>query len=277
MKKIATLILLAAINSFAAVPPLPFDHILRYDELTKLLQAWSAARPDLVKLESIGTTPQGRSIWFLTLTNEKTGPALEKPALIVDGNMHATEWGGGVAALHFAWKLVKDYGSDERVTLLLDTRTVYILPRMTPDGVDATLNQGRFIRSVDRRIRSAHCRPAFIHATWMETDEHCSCATAIRTVHGNNMRATRACSYLAPLMKREATIGACCRRESSPRTTAPRSPIRSRTILSTSARISPRTSAPRRRARPPVRIQHRNPKSLRISPQSQSVRTSSRT
>src|SRR5688572_13687901 len=132
------------------IAPLPFDHILRHDELTKLLQRWAAARPELVKLESLGDTPKGRAIWFLTLTSSATGPAEEKPALVVDGNMHATEWAGGVAALHFVHKLLDAYGSDERVTRLLDTRTVYVLPRMTPDGVDATLAQGRFIRSVDR-------------------------------------------------------------------------------------------------------------------------------
>ena len=108
-----------------------------------------------MQLESIGTTPQGRPIWFLTLTNQATGPAQEKPALVVDGNMHATEWAGGVAALHFVRKLLDSYGSDERVTRLLDTRTVYVLPRMTPDGVDATLDQGRFIRSVDRPFPTA--------------------------------------------------------------------------------------------------------------------------
>ena len=141
------------------VAPLPYDHILRYEELTKLLQQWADARPDLVKLESIGNTPQGRPIWFLTLTNGATGPALEKPALVVDGNMHATEWGGGVAALHFVRKLLDTYGKDERVTRLLDTRTVYVLPRMTPDGVDATLDQGRFIRSVDRPFPTASPLP----------------------------------------------------------------------------------------------------------------------
>jgi murein tripeptide amidase MpaA len=139
----------------APVAPLPFDHILRHDELTKLLQQWAAARPELVKLESLGDTPKGRAMWFLTLTNSATGPAEDKPALVVDGNMHATEWAGGVAALHFVHKLLDGYGKDERITRLLDTRTVYVLPRMTPDGVDATLDQGRFIRSVDRPYPSA--------------------------------------------------------------------------------------------------------------------------
>jgi hypothetical protein len=46
------------------VAPLPYDHILRYDELTTLLQQWAKDRPNLVKLESIGKTPKGREIWF---------------------------------------------------------------------------------------------------------------------------------------------------------------------------------------------------------------------
>ena len=174
MNKIRTLILLvmvSAAGSLAAqpLPSLPFDHILRYDELTKLLQAWAAASPNLVEMESIGTTPKGRAIWFLTLTNKKVGPALEKPALVVDGNMHATEWGGGVAALHFVWKLLDGYGKDERITRLLETRTVYVLPRMTPDGVEATLDEGRFIRSVERPFPSDVLQPG-IHSLDVDGD-----------------------------------------------------------------------------------------------------------
>ncbi|HXG58384.1 MAG TPA: M14 family metallopeptidase [Thermoanaerobaculia bacterium] len=149
----AMLLLVFAAGAGAAdrgLAPLPFDHILTSDELTRLLREWQTSRPDLMDLESIGTTPGKRPIWFVTITNRNSGPAESKPALLVDGNMHATEWAGGVAALHFIAKLLREYGTDERVTRLLNTRTVYVLPRMTPDGVDATLAQGRFIRSVDR-------------------------------------------------------------------------------------------------------------------------------
>lgn len=162
MHAVVCSVLMACVSASAAdatVPPLPFDHILKYDELTQLLRDWNKARPDLLEMESIGTTPGQHPIWFLTLTNEATGPAHEKPALLIDGNMHATEWAGGVAALHITWKLLKDYGVDERVTRLLDTRTVYVLPRMTPDGVEATLEQGRFIRSVDRAYPSDRRQP----------------------------------------------------------------------------------------------------------------------
>ncbi len=161
----------AAADATAAVAPLPFDHILRYGEMTALLRSWAAARPGIVALESLGKTPEGREMWFLTLTNRATGPAPEKPAIVVDGNMHATEWGGGVAAIDFIWKLVRSYGSDPQVTRLLDTRAVYVLPRMSPDGVEATLDQGRFIRSVDRPYPSPIPAPG-IHSRDMDGDGH---------------------------------------------------------------------------------------------------------
>ncbi len=156
-------------NGGGAIAPLPFDHILRYAELTDLLRAWAAARPDLVELESLGKTPEGRELWFLTLTARATGPASAKPAIAVDGNEHATEWGGGVAALHFVHHLLERFGSDERVTNLLESRAVYVLPRLTPDGVEATLVQGRFIRSVARPYPFAEPEPG-IHARDLDGD-----------------------------------------------------------------------------------------------------------
>lgn len=153
----------------APVAPLPFDHILRYAEMTSLLERWAGERPELVHLETLGKTPKGREMWFLTITNRATGEAAGKPALLVDGNMHANEWAGGVAALHFVHALLDGYGRDERVTRLLDTRTVYVLPRMTPDGVDETLDQGRYIRSVDRPYPTATPEPG-IHPEDVDGD-----------------------------------------------------------------------------------------------------------
>lgn len=140
----------AAAPAPAPLAPLPLDRVLPHAEMTTLLRSWAAARPGLVELESLGTTPKGRELWFLTITNRATGPANEKPALLVDGNMHAAEKTGGLAALHFVHRLLRDYCTDERVTRLLDSRTVYVLPRFTPDGVDQVLAEGRFIRSVGR-------------------------------------------------------------------------------------------------------------------------------
>jgi len=73
------------------MPQIAFDRFYRYSELTELLHAFAGEHPQLVAIESIGKSHEGRDIWLLTLTNAATGPASEKPAFWVDGNIHSTE------------------------------------------------------------------------------------------------------------------------------------------------------------------------------------------
>jgi murein tripeptide amidase MpaA len=129
------------------VPTVPFDHFCTYDELTALLQGWAEERPELVAVGSIGRSWEGREIWLATVTNAATGAAEEKPAFLVEANIHSIEWTGSAAALHLLRRLVDGYGSDERVTRLLDTRTVYVVPRLNPDGAEHALQNGRVTRS----------------------------------------------------------------------------------------------------------------------------------
>ncbi|RFT14658.1 MAG: hypothetical protein OP8BY_0143 [Candidatus Saccharicenans subterraneus] len=132
------------------LPALSFDHIPDYEELTRLLHNWAASRPEIMDLHSIGQTPGGRNLWWVTITNKRTGSAGEKPALMVDGNMHALEWIGGMAALNFIRRLLEGYGRDALVTKLVDTRTVYVLSRVSPDGVEMALKEKKIIRSALR-------------------------------------------------------------------------------------------------------------------------------
>jgi len=68
-----------------------FDTYLRYDDLTQALHALAAAHPGLVRIESIGKSFEGRDIWLATATRFDSGADRDKPALWVDGNIHATE------------------------------------------------------------------------------------------------------------------------------------------------------------------------------------------
>lgn len=129
------------------MPAVPFDHFCTYDQLSSLLEAWALERPELVAVESIGSSWEGREIWLVTVTNAATGPAAEKPGFLVEANIHSIEWTGSTGALHLLQRLVDGYGADERVTRLLDTRAVYVVPRLNPDGAEHALIQGRLIRS----------------------------------------------------------------------------------------------------------------------------------
>ena len=123
-----------------------FDSFYSYAELTETLEAWAAAFPTLCSLESIGSSYEGRDIWLVTVTNLDTGPAHEKPALLVEAQIHAAELTATTAALHLVERLLHEYGTDERVTRALDTRTFYVVPRLSPDGAEVAL-AGKWVRS----------------------------------------------------------------------------------------------------------------------------------
>ena len=130
------------------MPDVAFDRFYRYDELTEILQGWAEERPELFRLESIGSSFEGRDIWLATVTNFDTGADLDKPAMLVEANIHALEVTGCTAALHLLDKLLRGYGSDPKVTRCLDTRTFYVVPRLNPDGAELALSdKPRFVRS----------------------------------------------------------------------------------------------------------------------------------
>jgi hypothetical protein len=150
------------------------DRLLTYDELTSQVQAWANAFPDLCRVTSIGRTPEGRELWLLTLGPD---PDRLRPSAWVDGNMHAVELCGSSVSLGIAEDVLRLHlaergiasrdslsASDAVAARLLDVR-FYVLPRMTPDGAEAVLTTGRYVRSVPRDER-----PARAHAFWRSAD-----------------------------------------------------------------------------------------------------------
>ncbi len=135
-----------------ASPTPRFDTFYRYDALTRLLFDYSEAHPELVTLHSIGKSHEGRDIWVVAVTNVATGPDIDKPAFWVDGNIHAAELTASTACMYYLHHLVTGYGQEPAVTHLLDTRAIYICPRLNPDGAELALaDRPRHIRSSTRR------------------------------------------------------------------------------------------------------------------------------
>jgi len=133
------------------MPKVRFDRLYRYEELSSLLKAFASEFPQLVSIESIGRSYEGRDIWLLTVTSRATGPAREKPAFWVDGNIHSTEVAASVACVYFLNELVRGYGSDPDITRALDTRAFYLCPRINPDGAEwALADKPKWVRSSTR-------------------------------------------------------------------------------------------------------------------------------
>lgn len=127
-----------------------YDHYYKYDELEKNLKYFSDKYPELCDLESICVTEENRNVYAMTITNKKTGAALDKPAFHIDGNTHAGEVTGSMAAMHAIDVLLTGYGEDKVITKILDRMTIYVVPRISPDGAETYLTTPYSIRSVNR-------------------------------------------------------------------------------------------------------------------------------
>jgi murein tripeptide amidase MpaA len=142
---------MATDTDFPAPTP-RFDSFYKHDELTRLLFEYAQAFPKLAAIRSIGKSYEGREIWVATITNGATGAADDKPAFWADGNIHAAELTASTAVLYFLHELLTKHGSDAEITQLLDTRAVYLCPRLNPDGAELALaDRPRHIRSSTRR------------------------------------------------------------------------------------------------------------------------------
>lgn len=114
--------------------PLRFDQYYTLDQVYEALRALNKAYPQLTTLETVGKSDEGRPLMALTVNNPKTGAALDKPGIYVDGNMHGNEIQGGDISLYLLDYLLAGYGKNPEMTQLVDKAALYVVPVVNVDG-----------------------------------------------------------------------------------------------------------------------------------------------
>ncbi len=97
----------------------------RYGTLENDLRLLEKTYPTVASVSVAGTSVEGRNLSVITLSRNKTAPAL-----FIVGGIHARERIASELPFLVAKKLLETNSS------LLDTHTVHILPIMNPDGVE---------------------------------------------------------------------------------------------------------------------------------------------
>jgi hypothetical protein len=105
-----------------------------YKGVVELCSKLAKAYPDLVTMQSIGKSYQGRDIYLLTISDKKSLDPDLKPAFWIDGNIHSIELQGTEMALYTAWYLCEMYNENEFIKQLLQDKTFYIAPTINPDA-----------------------------------------------------------------------------------------------------------------------------------------------
>lgn len=141
------------------------SRILTYDELTDQLRAWARSFPELTRLVSLATTPEGREVWLLVVGHE---PDRVRPTAWIDGNLHASELAGSSVALAAAEDVLSCLVGDgppglpSAVRERIRAGRCFVVPRISPDGAEAVLTTGRYVRSVPRDDRPAPAAPRWV-------------------------------------------------------------------------------------------------------------------
>ena len=105
-------------------------------EIESVLDQMQAAYPNLITgRTSLGTTIQGRSIWWVRIS-DNAGVDENEPEVRIDSLHHAREPQGMQTTLWFMLYLLEEYGSDPLATYLVDEREIYFVPCVNPDGYE---------------------------------------------------------------------------------------------------------------------------------------------
>jgi hypothetical protein len=104
----------------------------------------AAAHPEFAEFRVIGETVQGQEIGAVRVTSDvgkqKDG---KRPTTIYVGAQHAREWITPEMVRRLLQHIVTSYGSDERITEIVDTTELWFVPVANPDGYDFTFEEGR--------------------------------------------------------------------------------------------------------------------------------------
>jgi len=107
------------------------------------LIATAAQYPQLAKLEAIGKSVNGQTIYALKVTkNARSLPDGYRPAVLYQGAQHAREWITPEMVRRLMHDTLANYGSDPTTTELVKSTEMWFIPVVNVDGYDYTFTEG---------------------------------------------------------------------------------------------------------------------------------------
>jgi len=112
---------------------LEWDYYPTYDAYITMMNQFASQYPALCKIVNAGTTVQGRAILFAVISDNVTTPEAE-PQFQYSSSMHGNEVTGYILMLRLINHLLTNYGTDPKVTAMVNNMEIWINPLANPDG-----------------------------------------------------------------------------------------------------------------------------------------------
>jgi hypothetical protein len=134
---LAALLLPIAAARPPARQPVDYTRYHNYTELTAELQRLVRAHADIARLEAIGESRGGRTIWAVEIAKSGGVAVAERPALLIAANLEGDQVIGSELALFTVEWLLTQYATNADVKRRVDEQAFLIVPRVNPDGAEA--------------------------------------------------------------------------------------------------------------------------------------------
>lgn len=173
-----------------------------FDTMTAQLQKWAQDYKHIARLESIGKSHEGRDIWGLKVSDQ---PDLDEPepAVLIMGLHHAREWITIEVPMATIKQLLESYGTDERLTRLVNEREIWFVPMVNPDGLVYSQTQSKYWRKNRRKMGSTYGVDPNRNYSWHWSESGSSSSSSSDTFHGPSPLSEPETQAIAKLAQRE--------------------------------------------------------------------------
>jgi carboxypeptidase T len=129
----------------AASPTMPagYEAYHTYAEMEAFLDATVAAYPHIAHKFSIGKSHEGRHIWALKIS-DNVHLDEDEPEVLLDSLTHARERLTVEMNLYLIRLLTEGYGTNQRITSIVDSTEIFIIPMVNPDGGEYDIASDKF-------------------------------------------------------------------------------------------------------------------------------------
>lgn len=114
-----------------------------YAELTAVVNKVVADHPTIARKLSIGTSYQGRDLMAVKISDNVATDEAE-PEILFNAQQHAREHLTVEMAIYLLNLFTDNYGSDSRITGIVNSREIWIVPTVNPDGSEYDIATGSY-------------------------------------------------------------------------------------------------------------------------------------
>ncbi|MFG3553762.1 M14 family zinc carboxypeptidase [Micromonospora sp. NPDC047557] len=114
-----------------------------YAELTAVVNQAVADHPAIARKISIGTSYEGRDLMAVKIS-DNVGTDENEPEILFNAQQHAREHLTVEMAIYLLNLFTDSYGSDSRITNIVNSREIWIVPTVNPDGSEYDIATGSY-------------------------------------------------------------------------------------------------------------------------------------